>query len=194
MKTRHDSVTSAVVVGLLLAGAPGIAGAQSNCEEIDWKPEMTARFPRIAESCVEVVERDGIQYAKFQAAMDRRFNDGRVKIRIFEPNGQYYATTVDPPPGFLADFGGRSVPFEQVPTGQRFNIYVPSDRWVIASVHEAAPEVVTAPIEAEPEMVAATPAPAEASLPATASALPLIALFGGFLGVLGAGLSLVRRR
>jgi hypothetical protein len=194
MNTKNFSTGAAVLVGLLLVGTSGVAKAQGSCDEIDWNKEMVAEFPLIAESCTGIVERDGVQYAKFQAAMDRRFNDGRVKLRIFEPGGGYHITTVDPPEGFTAELGGRSVPFEQIPTGQRINIYVPGDRWELASAQAGSPEVVTAPIVAEPEAEEAAPVATTASLPETASPLPLVALLGGLLAVLGAGLALIRRR
>lgn len=79
--------------------------------------------------------------------------------------------------------------FNQLQTGQEFNVWLPSDRWEVAVEDDlAAATTVTWILLEEPDDYMA------AALPSTASPVPSIGLAGLILLVLGVAVWVLRRR
>lgn len=184
-----------VLGAALTMGLPAMAQAPE-CSDVEWGQDVLSRYPNIAEACQGVVERGGNRYVKFTAAMDRLFNSGEVRLRIFRPDGTYGVGTFNPPRGFQAEMGGVSTTLDQIPRGKQFNIYMPEGRWALASPHVEAATVATAPAVEEPEERAMAPASSrmDEELPDTGGPLPLIALLGGLAAAMAGGLGWYRRR
>ena len=182
-----------LITGLLAATAwlfwSGAAvGQTAVCTDLDWGG-FEAEYPGIGSACQGVVYRNGIAYAKFDARMVRRFNDGSVNLRIIRPDDTWFVETFNPPADFIVETAAGVMTFDKVPAMGAITIYVPEgDRFTIGSVVE---EDETVEIV---EAYVAPPPPPAPALPTTASALPLIGLAGGLFVALGGFVAGIRRR
>ena len=195
---------------MLLAAAWLLTGGVAQaveCQDLQWG-DFIADHPDVDDACVDVVERDGVSYAKFNVTYQGTNNDGSVKLRLHKPDGSFAVDTFRPPEGFavgLPEDGGaeaqvatgltafKKVPvgekaFDKIPTGTDLRLYVPEGRWFVV-VEE---EVVV--IEEVEPYVAPEPEPEVVVMPTTASHLPLIGLAGGLFLMLGGALGALRRR
>jgi hypothetical protein len=171
-------------------GLSGLASAQEpGCADLKWGDWVTER-PYMPASCAGVVEKNGILYAKFNAKMERYFNNGDVKLRIFAPDGTWNVDTFRPPADFRADVDGQPTPFSQIPTGKDIRVYVPEGRFTLVSFDQ---EVVVEAVPVE-EPVEEVVVAEEVVMPTTASPLPLIGLAGGLFVMLGGLAAFLRRR
>ena len=179
-------------IGLVAASAwllwSGAAWSQTGCGDLDWGA-FEAEYPGIGSACQGVVYRNGIAYAKFNAKMVRRFNDGTVNLRVIRPDGTWFVETFNPPDDFIVETAAGPMTFDKVPAMGDISVYVPEgERFTIVSVVEAEPEV-----EIVEAYVVEAPEP-EPMLPTTASPLPLIGLAGGLFVALGGLVAGIRRR
>ena len=158
------------------------------CDDVVLSTEITSRFPTAQEACLDVVERDGQSFVKMRAELARNPRGNSVTFRFKLPDGSSgptYSTQL--PSDWQIEIQGRSHGVRDLVMGQEMSIYLPSDRW---EAHLDASDMVVQTFtfititEAEPEPM---------MLPATASNMPLFALFGG-LALFGAGLIRVMRR
>lgn len=163
------------------------------CDEIDLKPVITDQYPNAKDACLDVVERDGKMYMKIKAELARTPRGNHGVFRFMNAADQTFGKTVaiDVPPDFRVNIEGRDYRLRDLSAGQELSVYLPSDRWAV-HVHEAdAPVETFTPVAlVEPRE---EPRNAEPMLPATASKMPLFALFGA-LALLGAGMLRVARR
>jgi hypothetical protein len=181
---------------LLLAGlAAAPAQAQVTCDDIDFTGQISDRFPRANDACLAVVERDGRQFAKFTAEVQRvRGNTLYAKFKL--PDGSKTDTySFDMPADARVEIGGRNYRYRDLTPKTELNVYLPEGRWEVhvpqsddfataSAVAVATPMMASA--EDESDMVA--------MLPKTASPLPLIGMLGGLLTSLGLLLYGIRRR
>jgi len=197
MSGRISAVgASAVLLAVLWSQS---ASAQGGCGDIDFSDEIDRRFPNAQEACIEIVEVDGREFAHFQARLVDVRGD-TVEAQFRAPDGTYSDTIAfTPPSDARVRIEGRSYRYSQLSPGQELDVYLPPDRWAIA-VHDdpladftTAQSVTTVPIE--------EPAPADerttrvATLPSTASPLPLITLLGAaFIGLGALVMRIARRR
>jgi hypothetical protein len=185
----------------LLTG--GVAQAVT-CQDLQWG-DFIADHPDVDDACVDVVERDGIAYAKFNVTYQGTNNDASVKLRLHKPDGSFAVDTFRPPEGFTVElpdsntdpsvasgetaFQNRPVgqsAFDKIPTGTDLRLYVPEGRWFVVIEEEVVViEEVEPYVAPEPEVVV---------MPTTASHLPLIGLAGGLFLMLGGALGAARRR
>jgi hypothetical protein len=194
---------------MLLAAAWLLTGGVAQaveCQDLQWG-DFIAEHPDVDDACVDVVERDGVSYAKFNVTYQGTNNDGSVKLRLHKPDGTFAVDTFRPPEGFTVglpegqtdqavatgatEFQSRPVGesnFDKIPTGTDLRLYVPEGRWFVV-VEE---EVVV--IEEVEPYVAPEPEPEVVVMPTTASHLPLIGLAGGLFLMLGGALGALRRR
>jgi hypothetical protein len=169
------------------------ANAQS-CGDLVWTADRLSQNPDIAANCLDVVERsDGNMYAKFRARVMRQGASSTV-IRYQRPDGTWSPSErVFPPQGFTAGIDGKDVPIRDLSPNQEVNVYVAGrNNWSIPEpepVAAAAPPPPPPAPEPEPE-----PEPEPMYLPATASQVPLLALLGGLLILMGGVVNLVRTR
>jgi LPXTG-motif cell wall-anchored protein len=131
---------------------------------------------------------NGEAYVRMKVELTRNGTPNKLTFRFMNNQGTFGPThSISPPPEWRANIDGRKVRARDLARGQELDVYLPPDRW---AAHVEASDVVVetfAPIaitEAEPEPM---------MLPATASNMPLLALFGG-LALFAAGLIRVARR
>jgi len=185
------------VGSLVLALVPAAAMAQQSaaCERVEFSQEVLARFPNIRGACLDVISRDGQEFAVVKADLVRA-TPRRMTVRVKRPDG----TRSDPigvnvRANERVNVAGRMTPIDQVAIGQELSVYIHvTDPGIALASEETGPvefTPVTAEPEPEPAMAAAEPAPA---MPKTATRLPLAGALGLGLLALGAGIALVRRR
>ncbi|HEY8519643.1 MAG TPA: hypothetical protein VIN61_06160 [Gammaproteobacteria bacterium] len=193
-----DRATSiACVAGALLALSWSPSGmAQGDCGDIEFSPDISSRFPNARTACLGIVERDGREFAHFQARILRvRGNEVQAEFRL--PNGEYgQPVSFTPPPEARVRIQGRTYRYRDLSRGQELDVYLPPDRWAIAVPEDpegddfvAAERVTIVALAAVPEEQQVAQA-----LPRTASVLPLLGLLGMALSVLGAAVAVIRRR
>jgi hypothetical protein len=187
----------------LLTG--GVAQA-TTCQDLQWG-DFVADHPNVEDACWDVVERDGVSYAKFHVTYDRTLNDDSVKLRLNKPDGSFAVDTFRPPEGFAVGLpedsaseaqvatgltAFRKIPvgekaFDKIPPGTDLRLYVPEGRWFVVVVEEVV-------VIEEVEPYVAPVVEEVVIMPTTASHLPLIGLAGGLFLMLGGALGALRRR
>ena len=175
------------IVALPLLAFSSLASALT-CDEVTLSSAITDQFPNAADACLDVVERNGEPYVKMKVELTRQGEPNKLTFRFKTEDGAFGPThSINPAPEWRANIAGRNYRARDLGRGQELSVYLPPDRW---EAHVAAPEmvvetfnfIVITQAEREPMM-----------LPATASNMPLFALFGG-LALFGAGLIRVTRR
>jgi hypothetical protein len=187
-----------LVLVLLLLGGLGFsttASAQGvSCSDIVWSDTALEVNPNIADFCLEVVDKRGMQAAKMTARVVRQSVNSTI-VRWRTRDGSWSATERRfPDRGFAAEIDGRSVRIVDLPARQEVNVYVPAgDMWSLPAepVAAAAPPPPPPPPPPAPEP---EPEPEPVALPTTATQVPLLALLGGLFILLGGAVSLVRSR
>jgi hypothetical protein len=193
MHARNVIPTAAAVLLALLWSAPG--SAQGNCGNIEFTEAISSQFPDAEDACLGVVERDGKEYARFEAKIVR-VQGSRVEAQFKLPNGEYGKTVAfTPPSSARVRIGGTTYRYRDLSPGQELDVYVPPDRWEIAVPQE--PDFATAQTVEEVQLTEPSETLA-AALPSTAGRLPWLTALGVALLLvsLGSGLSyrLIRER
>jgi hypothetical protein len=181
---------ASVALVLLAALASRAVIAQGSCGDIVFSRDITSRFPRVRDACLEIVERKGQPYAHFKARITRVSGD-TVGAEFKQPDGSYSrAVQFQPEPNARVRIAGQTYRYRDLSPGQELDVYVPPDRWAFA-VYEPEVDFVVAEVV---ELVALDePQPAlAANLPHTASSLPLVGLAGLLLAGLAAIVRLIR--
>lgn len=164
-----------------------------DCSAVQWTDAALKAYPTIASACQSVEERNGKTYVKFQGKVAKNINRGEQLAINFKDASEM---TLSPPPNTVLYVNGRKTPVRDLQRGDELSFYVPEDR-LAAQFHEdntPRTQYVLVPIVYR-EVVTFEETPERtASLPATASELPLVALAGVLLLGLGAGLTVFRLR
>ena len=157
------------------------------CDDVTLSSAITDRYADAQDACLDVIEMNGETYVKMKVELTRPGLSNKLTFKFKNQDGTFGPThTINPPPEWRAKIEGRNYRARELTRGQELSVYLPPDRW---AAHIEASDVVVetfAPIaitEAEPEPL---------MLPATASNMPLFALFGG-LALFAAGLIRVTR-
>jgi hypothetical protein len=178
-------VAAALAAPAALAQGPGCATAQ-------FAPGVVARFPNVRAACMDVIERGGQQYAVIKADLVRTANNA-VFVRFKRSDGSRSDTQkVTVKPDFRVQINGTATRVSDLAVGQELTAYVKVSEpvFALAPAVDAEP-LETAPIEAAPPVLASN----EAAMPHTASALPVVAMFGiALLGMAGMLRAARRRR
>lgn len=184
--------------GILLAlvSATALAQQPAACQRAVYSPEVLARFPNIKAACLDVINKDGKDYAVVKATLVRA-TSRRMTVRVKRSDG----TLTDPigvnvAPNERLNVNGKPTAITDVAIGQELTAYinVTDPGIALAQADEAAPvEFTPVPATPEPE-----PAPAAVAstveMPKTATELPLLGTIGILLLALGAGFAFMRRR
>lgn len=184
--------------GLLLALVPAASMAQQPeaCQRVEFSAEVLERFPNIRAACLDVISRDGQQYAVVRAHL-LRVQGRRMVVRVRLPDGsQTEPMSISTRRNARVLIDGRQVPLEDVAIGQELSAYVHVTDPGIALADESTGPVEFTPIPAEPGPEP-EPAPAVAAapeMPKTATRLPLAGAIGFALLALGGGIAFLRRR
>ena len=178
-------------------GFSATASAQDvTCSDIVWSDTALELNPNIADYCLGIVEKQGQQMAKMTARVVRQSVNSTI-VQWQRPDGSWSPSERRyPDRGFRAHIGGQEVRISDLPARQEVNVYVAAeDMWSMPSAAPmaaaAAPVAAAAAPAPEPEP---EPEPAPAMLPTTATQLPLLALLGGLMILLGGAVSVVRSR
>jgi hypothetical protein len=176
---------------LLALSWPLSSMAQGDCGEIQFGTAISSQFPNARNACLDIVRRDGREFAHFQARVVRvRGNEVEAEFKL--PDGTYgRPVSFTPSPDARVNIGGRSYRYRDLSRGQELDVYLPPDRWEMV-VHED-PNADFATAATISTVALAEPTPQTAGvLPRTWTVLPLLALVGAVLTVLGAAVGVLR--
>jgi hypothetical protein len=159
---------------LLAIGLPATAQTDLTCDDITFGYEMTSKFPEIGDACQDVVEVDGERFAKMSVEIIRT-NGNRATFRFKMPDGSYGPTqSTELDPSWRAEIQGRNMRLRDLGRGQELNIYLPADRWEAhVATNMTGYFAVYYPVAMEEDSGGG------ASLPSTASFMPMFGLLGG---------------
>jgi hypothetical protein len=180
-----------LAVACLGLTAAGVSSAQNaHCSEVQFSADVLARFPRIAETCLDVITRDGQHYAVIKAQLqDVRGSTLRVKVKL--PDGSYSPLmSVQTKPELRLLIEGKPARVSELAPDQELTAYVRVDRPMIA----LAPASESEPLDPVP---LAAPAPALASaapvMPHTAGSLGFLALWAQLCFAVALAVNIARR-
>lgn len=181
-------LSGAIAAVLLFVVSVGSSHAQNAaaCQSVRFSDEVLSRMPNAQKNCLDVITRDGQQYAVIKAQLeDIRGNTARVRVK--NPDGSYGPlTTIKVNPTRKVIIEGKPYPLSEVAPDQELTAYIRVDTPMIALAPATEAEPVEAvPMPAPTRVAEAAPAP---TMPHTASPIGMILLFGVF--ALGAALFL----
>lgn len=171
-----------------------------HCRDVEWSQELLREYPGIGAACQSVEHRAGKTYVKFEGTVKEVIENGR-QVRIDFKEGE--TLTLAPPANAVLYMDGRETPISQLRRGTKLNFYVPEDQLTAQLfADDSGTKTVAVPIVTEQAVVREQSQPAQMAaqresvaareLPATAGALPLVAVFGVMLLIAGAGATLYR--
>lgn len=163
-----------------------------DCSGIQWSEVALATYPTIASACQGVEERNGKTYVKFEGTVSRNVNRGEQLVVNFKDGGQ---VTLTPPPETNLYVNGKRISVAELGRGDKLNFYIAEDRLAAQFPQTAEVETQTVRLVVVPIVIHERPVEhMAASLPSTASALPLFALSGILTLGVGGLLRLYRSR
>lgn len=180
---------------LVLLGALGFASAAQalTCDDVTYTDALLATNPNIGEVCLEVVDRGNASFVKLKARVVRQSVTSTI-VQWQMPDGSWSESDrTYPPYGATAEIGGKEVRIADLAPRQEVNVYLSKENnWVVEEDVAAPAPVAAAPAPAP--QAAPAPEPRPVALPTTATQVPLFALLGGLLILLGGAVSFVRTR
>ena len=192
--------------GLIAIAGLGIsanASAALTCEDIVFSPEAFATYEFVDKACLEMVDRDGVTYAKLTARVVAQTASG-THLRYRHADGQLGPSHLSTAPNdFETKMSGEPVKMRDLPVSKSksINIYVGSKYWVDptllveeAIVEELIEEAIVEEIVEEAIVEEIIEEEMEAELPTTAGPLPWLALFGFLFLILGGALRYSRKQ
>lgn len=179
-----------VASAMVALGASQAAYSQSpDCSDLMFNEVITSQFPSAGDACLDVVEKDGTQFAKFSAEIVR-VRGGEVRARFKRPDGSFTDTySFNPPRSARVNIQGRSYRYSELSRGQELNIYLPPDRWEVATHSDPETDFAGAGSVVTIALVSV----GRERLPTTASFLPLLGLIGALMLGLGAAVVTLRK-
>jgi hypothetical protein len=183
-------LTSVFAAGVLCAFGSIASHAQGvTCDNAQYDPELLQKYPNLPKDCLDIVNRNGENYAVVKAKLDKVLSDNSIQIRVKRSDGSYEPRrTLRTVGGQKILVQGQATRLSDVATGQELTAYVKVTEPVMALEPEApTTPLVTSPVEPEPERMAA-------ALPSTGSLVPLLGLLGSVSLLFGGLLTAVRYR
>lgn len=183
-----------LMILLVLLGALGFTttAQAATCENVVYTDTFLTSSPNIGDACLEVIEEDEVSVVKLHARVVRQSVNSTI-VQWQLPDGSW--TDPDrtwPPYGATARIAGKDVRIADLAPRQEVNVYIVSEG-NFSIVEAAAPRMAAAPAPA-PKKAAPAPEPKPRALPKTATQVPMFALLGGLLILLGGALSFARTR
>jgi hypothetical protein len=122
-----------VLLALTIAGfgfSSTIEAKDVSCNEVDWKPQILARFKGIDQACQEVVVRDGKRFVRFEVKVKRVWTNGNVQVWMTLGDGSRVDRTFYAPLDFRVDsYTGRTkFRAAQLIPGEHLDILIPESR------------------------------------------------------------------
>lgn len=168
-----------------------VASAQGvHCREVRFGADVVARFPRIAEACLDVIERDGQHYAVLKAQL-QDVSGNTLRVRMKQPDGSYSPSmSVKTKPELRLLIEGKPARVSDLAPNQELTAYVRVDRPMIA----LAPASESEPLDPVP-LAAPEPtlARAEPVMPHTAGPLGFLAIWGQLCCAMAMAVNIARR-
>lgn len=188
------NIVGAAGVLLALSWAQSTFAQQPRCSDLNFTGPVAREFPDARKACLDVVERDGKDFAHFQARI-RDVRGGTVEAEFRMPDGTYSRPiTVTPDPSARVRIQGRDYRWRDLSRGQELDVWLPPDRWELSVPADPGQQFAAAPAIAVFPIAEPTTTLAANTLPRTASTLPLVGALGALLAALGFGLAALRRR
>ena len=179
----------AIAAGIALSLSAGqllaekaVESTTVTCADLNWSAQVLEKNPDIAAMCQTVYEKDGRFYAKTSIEVVR-VRGNTMTFRPISTSGSLgdsRSVTLDS--SWRANIAGREYRAGDLSRGQKLNVYLPEDRFVLSIGDDDALVNEMVPIEEATVM------------PTTASPLFLAGLAGGALLMLGSLLGRIRRR
>ena len=197
--------TSAIAIACALSCMASAALAQTSvdrsfkltskdCDGVQWSQETLQAYPKIGSACQAVETRNGKNFVKFEGKVLRNVDNGKQLTVDFRGGN---TVTLTPPADTNLYVNGKRTPVSQLERGTDLKFYIAEDRLAAQFPEEETvtpttryvivPIVVREQAEPSREQLAAT-------LPETATQLPLLAICGFLSLGLGGLLSLRRKR
>jgi hypothetical protein len=177
-------IRSRLTFGAIIALVATAAFAQNpqGCAAVKFSDDVLKRFPRAQEACLDVISREGQDYAVFNARLvDVRGNTLRVRFHL--PDGSLGPTqSITPPRDFRVLVDGTPTRAADLAPDQDLKAYVEVSHPVMAlAPADASQSLVIVPLVAEEEVVEETDrtrlAEAGPQMPHTAGPAPIFATF-----------------
>jgi hypothetical protein len=190
MKCNASRLLALATLAMAVSGA-AFAQNTAACQRVRFSDEVLNRFPRAPQACLDVINRDGQDYAVFKAQLDQ-VTGNTLRLRFKQPDGTYAAATnikTDPERRVLID--GKPVRVTDLAPDQEITAYVRVDKPMIA----LPPVTESEPLDAVPlGAVEPVVARAEPAMPHTASQVGFVALVAPLLWAIALALRLARRK
>jgi hypothetical protein len=158
------------------------------CSDVTFAPAIYERWPHADDACLEIVERNGQMFARFEAEVVSQSPSGTYVRYTLQDGSKTPSRKVDPPAGFLAQIGGRDIAIPDLQPRQKMNVYLPERAWAQPEPMAAAAPPPPPPPPPEPE-----PEP-EPMMPTTAGNAGWLAVIGGLFLLLGGALRFARQQ
>lgn len=187
----HALRSFALATAVIALNGAGFAQNAAGCRNVRFSEEVLSRFPKAPQACLDVINRDGQDYAVFKAQLES-VSGNTLRVRIKQPDGTYAAVTnIETKPERRVLIDGKPVQVADLAPDQELTAYVRVDKPMIA----LPPASESEPLEATP-LAAAEPvvARAEPAMPHTASQVGLLGLLGAFLWAIALAVRLTRRK
>lgn len=199
---RYRAIVSACALAAFAVGASAQTSVDrsftshgaKDCKHIEWSDATLAKYPRIADACRDVMERDGMTFVKFQGTLMSNNNGKELVVKFKGANEM----TLTPPPelkGVYVDNKKEPVPVAELKRGDDLTFYVAEDRlaarfYAENSTPTTTTEYVLVPIVYTEHVAQVAHEPV--ALPATASRWPLLGVGGLMITAFALALSLRR--
>jgi|KBSMisStandDraft_5_1062788.scaffolds.fasta_scaffold944200_1 hypothetical protein len=193
-------ILSGVVVSLLATAAlaetsvdKSFTTTSDDCNGVHWTAAAIRMHPTIAVACQGVETREGKTYVRFEGTVDKNEIKDGGKLAVKFKDGSKDPVVLNPPADTNVYIDGKKTAVADLKRGDKLNFYIGEERLAAMFPDETKTEYVAVPIVYRE--VVREPAPEQAaSLPHTASDLPLMALGGFMLLGMGAGMSVFRMK
>ncbi len=172
------------------------SGAESpGCGAVEFSRKVLDRFPNVSRACLDVVSRDGDAYGVFKAKIVRVYDHGNaIDLRFELPDGSLSETRkLKTNPALRVMVQGKPTRVSDLVIGDQLMAYVKVREPELA-LAPAEPAIEPQYVELEEVTVSPPQLAATATMPSTAGYLSAIGLAGTVSLLLGAALSIRRRR
>jgi hypothetical protein len=192
-----------VTAGAIVALIASLAWSQNpeDCAAVKFSDELLERFPRAPEACLDVISREGQDYAVFNARLSD-VSGNTMRLRFRHPDGSLGPmTSVRAPRDFRVLVDGEPTRVSDLAPNQELKAYVHVSRPELAlEPADTSQHLLIVPLAFEPARAgdrtrlaqADTEAGGEPEMPATAGPAPLFAGFGVLFASVALGLRALR--
>lgn len=176
---------------IIALGSVPVANAQeADCRSVKFSDAVVQRFPRVRDACLEVIQRDGQQWAVFKADLVRTA-PSTLYVRFQLPDGAKSGTrTIKVSPSRRVLIDGKPYRVEDLSVGQELTAYVKVTEPVMALAPPASEPLDTGPLPGETQQVASA---STGTMPHTASPVREYGVAGLAMLLAGVGIGLLRR-